>query len=297
MAGPPAGKGSRPLLGSGLVCFSALLWGFITTFSRLAYEGGATPHFVVLVRFVAFVAIIGLLIVVLRRSVRLDRPQFVASLWMGLAIFGMSFGYLSSVAYIPVSLAAMIFYTYPLQVGVLSSLLGREKMTWTKAGALVAAFAGLALAIGPEISVLDPRGLALATFASVSIAVFTTFGGPILARSDTLVMNFYVNLWSLAGFGAFVAIAGDAVVPESALGAIGLGGATACYLLASIAIFAALPMIGAVRVAVLSNIEPLVSVAAAAVILGERLTSGQIAGAALVMAAILAVTIAGRRRP
>jgi drug/metabolite transporter (DMT)-like permease len=242
-----------------------------------------------------FVALIGLLLLVQRRSMRLDPSQFRASLWMGLAIFGMSFGYLSSVAYIPVSLSAMIFYTYPLQVGFLSSLLGREPMTWTKAGALAAAFSGLALAVGPQFSDLDPRGLALAAFASVSVAVFTTFGGPILAKSDTVVMNFYVNLWSLAGFGAFVVIAGDAVVPTSTLGMIGLGGATAFYLLASIAIFAALPMISAVRVAVLSNIEPLVSLAAAAFILGERLTAVQIAGAALVMAAVFAVTIAGRR--
>jgi drug/metabolite transporter (DMT)-like permease len=274
------------------VCLSALLWGFITTLSRLAYEGGGTPHLVVLSRFAAFVAFIGLLILVLRRSMRLNRPQFVGSLWMGLTIFGMSFGYLSSVAYIPVSLSAMIFYTYPLQVGLVSSLLGREKMTWTKAGAL----AGLALAIGPRFSDLDPRGLALAVVASASVATFTTFGGRILGKSDTLVINFYVNLWCLAGFGAFVAVAGNAVAPETALGAAGLGGATACYLLASIAIFAALPMISAVRVVVLSNIEPVVSVAAAAVILGEQLASTQIAGAALVISAIYAVTIGGRRR-
>lgn len=294
---PPTARSaaSRYWLGSGLVVFSTLSWGLITTFARVAYDGGATPHALVLTRFGAFVAVVGLLAPLAGRNLKLSRRDFGASLWMALAVFGMSFGYLSSVAYIPVSLAAMIFYTFPLMVGVMSSALGREPMTGAKALGLAVAFAGLALTLGPSLASLDARGLALALVAACSVAIFTTLGGAVLRRADTVTVNFYVNLWAFLGFGGYALLAGDPRLPASSLGFVGLAGATLCYLAASIAIFAALPLIAPVRVALLSNIEPLVSVAAATLILGEVLSPVQALGIAVVLMALVAMTLAGRR--
>ncbi len=285
----------RQWLGSGLIVLASLFWGVITTMSRLSYDGGGTAHTVVLIRFAAFVVVIGLVWRLAGRSFRLARADLLASLWMALTVLGMSVGYLSSVAYIPVSLAAMIFYAYPPFVGVLASLVGREPMTWLKGMALATAFLGLALALGPSFAALDPRGVALASLAAISVGVFTVFGGPVLRRVDTVTMNFYVNMWALLGFGAFAVVVGDVRLPTTVLGYVGLSGATLCYLAASIAIFAALPMIQPVRVALLSNIEPLVTLGAAALVLGETLTPAQLAGAALVLGAILAMTLGGLR--
>ena len=56
-----------------------------------------------------------------------------------------------------------------------------------------------------------------------------------------------------------------------------------------------MPILGAVRVAFLSNFEPLFTVAMAALLLGEILTLRQMLGAALVIGAVLALQIFGRR--
>jgi len=275
---------------------SSLCWGLITTFSRLAYDHGSTPQTLVLIRFGFGAGLIALVALLQRRPLRLPPHALLSSLWLALAFLGMSFGYLSSVRYIPVSLAAMVFYTYPLLVGVLASLLGREPMTWAKGLSLCLAFAGLVLALGPSFAELDPRGIALAAVAALSVTAITTFGGPALRRVDKMAMNVHVNLWSLLAFGAYVAFDNELAAPVTAIGYAGLTGATLCYLVATLAIFAALTLIGPTRIAFLSNIEPVVSLAAATLILGERLGPAQIGGIGLLLTALVAMTLAGGRQ-
>src|SRR3546814_3423835 len=83
------------------------------------------------------------------------------ALWpvAGIALgqLGITIGYLSAVAYIPVSLAALVFYAYPVLVAGLLPLTGRGGVGWTTAAAFLAAFAGLALALAPSFTTLDPR--------------------------------------------------------------------------------------------------------------------------------------------
>src|SRR3546814_9305247 len=82
------------------------------------------------------------------------------ALWpvAGIALgqLGITIGYLSAVAYIPVSLAALVFYAYPVLVAGLLPLTGRGRVGWTAGLAFIAAFAGLALALAPSFTTLDP---------------------------------------------------------------------------------------------------------------------------------------------
>ena len=155
----------RPWLGTGLIVFAAVSFGIVTTLSRLAYDGGSNPLTLIVLRPAAFVAVVGILLMVRRRRLRLTRGGFQGSLWLAAAMFAMSAGYLTAVAYIPVGLAAIIFYSFPLLVGVVASASGREPMTLAKAAALVVAFAGLALALGPGVGGPDARGVAAAVVA------------------------------------------------------------------------------------------------------------------------------------
>ena len=101
---------------------------------------------------------------------------------MAALLMVMSAGYLGAVAYIPVSLAALIFYTFPFYVAVLASLTGREPMTRTKAAALVVAFAGLILALGPSFDELNWRGIACGVAGSLAMGTAVTFGGPVMRQ-------------------------------------------------------------------------------------------------------------------
>lgn len=250
----------------------------------------------VLLRLCTLVFVIGPLLIALRRPGRLTLRAFLATLWMAVTLTMMSLGYLGSVAFIPVSLAALIFYSFPLLVGVIAAAAGRERMTAAKAAGLLVAFVGLALALGPSFATLDWRGVALAFTAALGMGFAVTFGGEAVRGQDTLAMNFYTNLWMLIGLALYLAVAGGIALPATGLGRAGAAGVCLCYVLAFVSWFLAARRIGPVRVAALFNIEPLVSILAAWLLLGERLGPLQLTGAALVLGSVVAVTLAGAFR-
>lgn len=270
-------------LGTGLIVLSACGFGLITTLSRIAYDAGGSPTTQVFLRFIAFVLLIGPLMKLLGRPVLLPRAGLAGALGIAVLMLMMSAGYLFSVAYIPVSLAAMIFYTFPLMVGVLSAATGREPVTTVKIIALLGAFAGLALALGPSFSSLDPRGVALALTAAIGVALTTLFGARAMAGHDGLAFNFWTNAWMLVFASAFIAVAGGLAWPDSGAGGAAAILATLLYVVAFIGWFAALRLIAPTYGAVMLNVEPVVSVAAATLLLGERLGPLQVAGVVLVL--------------
>jgi len=282
-------------LGSIIATCSAITFGVVTTLGRLAYDGGSNPLTVVLLRLVTLVVIVGTLLWLLRRPCHLTRRALLGTLWMAVTLAMVSLGYLGSVAFIPVSLAALILYSFPLLVGVIAAAAGRERMTIAKAAALLTAFIGLGLALGPSIESLDWRGVACAMVAALGMALTVTFGGEVMRAEDTLVMNFYTNLWLLIGLAAYMAAAGGFLLPSTGLGVIGAAGVCVTYVGGLVSLFVALRMISPVRLAALFNIDPLVSVIAAWLLLGERLGPMQLIGAALVLGSIVAMTLASSR--
>lgn len=294
---PAAGRERRAFwLGTGLIVLSACCFGMITTLSRLAYDAGGTPTTQVFLRFVTFVVLIGPLIGMLGRPILLPAKGLMAAFGIAVLMLMMSAGYLFSVAYIPVSLGAMIFYTFPLMVGVLSAVTGREPITAVKVVALLGAFAGLALTLGPSFGSLDPRGIVLALTAAVGVTLTTLFGARAMAGHDGLTFNFWTNMWMLAVAASFVAVNGGLAWPDTVLGGFAAVMATLLYVGAFIAWFAALRLIAPTYGAVMLNVEPVVSVAAATLLLGESLGLMQLAGVALVLCMLTLMAARGGRR-
>jgi drug/metabolite transporter (DMT)-like permease len=276
-------------LGTTLAASSAIAFGFGTTFARLAYDGGSNPLSVVTLRFAAFVVVVGLILLALRRSFAVSGPAVRGTLWIAACLAAVSLGYQASVAFIPVSLAALVFYSFPLLVGLAAVAARRDRLNAAKTLALLAAFVGLALALGPGFSDLDWRGLALALLAALGMTLTLTFGGEAMRGEDPLVMAVFTNFWMLVGFAVVLALAGGLALPSTPAGAIGLAGNGLSYVLGYICWFAALGLVKPVRLAALFNIEPLVTLGVAAAILGERLSPLQLLGAALVLAAVMGI--------
>jgi drug/metabolite transporter (DMT)-like permease len=287
---------SQHWVGSGVVILGATTFGLVTTQSRLAYDVGSNTLTVVLVRATTFALLFGGCLLLRNRPARLTFSGFIATLWMAALLMVMSAGYLGAVAYIPVSLAALIFYTFPFYVAILASLTGREPMTRTKAAALVVAFAGLVLALGPSFDELNWRGIACGLAGALAMGITVTFGGPVMRRHDPLVVNVCTNAWMALGLGAYMAIAGGLALPTAGVGWFGIGGATLCYLVAYTAWFLSLRLVDPIRVAILFNIEPVVTITAAWIVLRERLGPIQLLGGVLVIAAVVAMTVLGAQR-
>jgi drug/metabolite transporter (DMT)-like permease len=235
--------------------------------------------------------VLGAAVALLGRTARLRRKPLLATFWMAGTLAMVSFGYQGSVAFIPVSLAALIFYTFPLLVGLIAVAAGRDRMTLRKAIALPVAFLGLALTLGPGFSSLDWRGVALALVAALGMCLTLTFGGEATRDEDALVMAVYTNVWMLGALGLLTLAAGGVPLPHTPLGALGIAGLCLTYVVAYSSWYLALSRVSPVRLAALFNIEPLVTLFAAWLVLGERLSAVQLIGAGLVFASIVAVSL------
>jgi drug/metabolite transporter (DMT)-like permease len=87
----------------------------------------------------------------------------------------------------------------------------------------------------------------------------------------------------------------DIALPETAKGWAGFAALPVFYTIAVTAFFAAISAIGPVRASLFMNIEPVVTIFFGFVVLGQVLTTYQMAGAALVIVAIVAVRWEGAR--
>ena len=91
--------------------------------------------------------------------------------------------YLSSVAFIPVTVAAVMFYTYPVLIVLASPLVdGKPPLPRRCSASSRLALAGVVLVLGPGLDSLDPRGLALALLARASPALSQFFAAAALRR-------------------------------------------------------------------------------------------------------------------
>ena len=282
-------------LGLWLAAGSAAVFGFGTTFAVYAYEGGSNPLTVVLVRTGAFVIVVGIILASLGRVGRLRRRALADTLWMAATLAAVALGYQGSVAFIPVGLAALIFYNFPILVGLIAVAAGRDRMTAGKAAALLAALIGLALALSPGMGVLDWRGIALALIAALGMALTMVFGGDATRDEDALLMSLYTNAWMFAALAILTAFTGSFDLPETRIGGLAVAGVCLTYVVAYVCWYLALALVKPVRLAILFNIEPVVTVLVAWLILGERLTALQLLGAALVLASVLSVSLSARR--
>lgn len=279
-----------------LIAASSL--GLNTTLASLAYELGATPLLIAAVRALIAAGILGLWL--RSHGITCFHPKDCKALALAaLATTGVSLGYLGSVFFIPVSLAAIIFYTFPLVVAGANALIERRLPTAGESGLFLLAFVGLALAIGPSFQTLDWRGIALAGLASASSATLFIVAARKLGHLNDLAVSFQINLFGggLIALGAWILLPDMLVMPGNARG-IGLIGAIClAYLVGVTTLFTAVKQAGPARTALFFNIEPLVSIALAFLLLGERLSGPQLLGGACVITALMLGSLQQTHKP
>lgn len=222
-----------------------------------------------------------------------DRLVPVQSERRALLVFGLSCAavgsaYLSSVAYIPVTVAAIVFYTFPILIVLAEPFVTGRRLGIGRILIAMLAFTGVALVVGPDINHLDPRGLGLAMLASVGAAI-QFFSATAMPRTSTLtklvwsqIIILPVTLVILAMTGGFRPPSAFAAAPYAT--AITIIGFVIGFLLQVLA----LARIEAGSAGIAFCAEPIFAALVAAIFLGERISLLQYAGGSLVIIAIIA---------
>ncbi|HJL66098.1 MAG: DMT family transporter [Arenicellales bacterium] len=285
---------SEPTSGlSGLffVLCSATSLGAITPFARLAYDGGANPTTLLAIRFTSTVVLLFLILKLTRGVLRLPRASIKPVLISGFAWLIGSFAYLSSILYIPVSLAVLCFYTFPLVILAYSLIRRESKFSFRLSAIYLGAFTGLVMAIGPVLDEINYVGLFLALIGSLGVAGNMIFGALAVRHCNPIAASLYTSLLQAVGTLIVLFGLGNIALPVTDSGWEGLTFATLFYALGITLMFVALVRISAVKAAITYNIEPLISILLAILLLGERLTALQWVGASTVITAIIVAAL------
>lgn len=159
------------------------------------------------------------------------------------------------------------------------------------------AFVGLALALGPDIKDLKMEGLALAFGAALGQATIVVVSSRVFKAADPRPLTLYMAAVSAVILAVLCAARGEFMLPQTGSGWIGFLSVAVFFGFAMISFFVAMPMIGPVRVSLLSYAEPVVAAGLGRVLLGEGLAAVQIAGIVLVIGALVGVTAQRPAKP
>jgi drug/metabolite transporter (DMT)-like permease len=257
-------------------------------FGKLAYDEGATVGTLLSVRFTLAAALF--LLTGAARSLRtLQRRDIGTGLALGACGYALQAGcYFAALERIDASLLSLLVYTFPAIVTVAAIVLGRERFAGRRVGALTLASGGLALVVaGAGAGALDPLGAALGLAAAVVYSAYILAGEGIARRVRPELLA------ALVCSGAAVALtAGALLLGELRLGQLTAAGWGWLACLAAVStvgaiglFFAGLARVGPTTASILATAEPLVTVLLAFLVFSETLTSIQLGGGALVVAA------------
>lgn len=286
---------SRAALGLAILAVSVPCYALSVIVARAVYEHGGNALACLLVRMGFFATALFVYFRVTGHSPWLPRRESLASLGLGLLSAMQSFAYYKAFEYIPVSLAALLVYTYPPMVAVATRVISREALTPVAIGALAAAFAGIALVLQVSFETLHPVGIACGLLAAIGMAITTLISSRILVRADPRRMTFHIAVSAFAVYLGATLATGGAAWPHGVAGWLLLALLPMIYLVASLAWYTCLPMLGPMKASLMSNAEPVFTVAFAALLLGEFLSPIQMAGAALIVGAIFVIQLFRRR--
>jgi drug/metabolite transporter (DMT)-like permease len=284
-------------LGLLLAAMSAAGYGLMISATRLAYDAGSDPATVIFLRAAVPALMIAAVLLARRGTFTLAPGAAWPVAGVALGQLGCTIGYLGAVAYIPVSLAALIFYAYPILVAGLLALTSHSRVGWPAGLAFLAAFAGLVLALAPSFAVLDPLGLALALCAALSGVLLVLAADRLPASQGMLPLGLCMNLFAVAVVGPFALATGGFTLPATPLGWGALAFVCLGYLAAFFGMIGAVRYAGPLRAALIFNLEPVIAIASAVLLLGETLSAAQALGVGLVFAALTLATLAERPSP
>ena len=227
--------------------------------------------------------------------------------WLWLAALGLSGYYLSSLfdflglQFISAGLERLILFTYPTLVLLFSALFLGQKVTRAALGALVLCYAGIGLAVSHDLTFAgDTAALVVGSlwvFASaVSYALFWMGCGHVVTRLGATRMSAFASIFAcLFVLGHFAATHPLAalVVPQRVY-FDGLGLALLSTVLPIWLQAEAIRRIGAGTAALVGTLGPVITIFLGWWILGEAMSPSQLAGAGLVIAGVLLVSLKKR---
>lgn len=261
----------------------------------LVYAAGANAPTVVLLRYLFLLAVLTALLMLMGRSLRLRRAEYLHAAGAGIAAAIGAMSLLGSFARIPLGLAILIAYLYPIFTALMQSLIERRLPSLWQLSCLLAAFLGLGIALEIRDMALNPTGVGLAFMAALGFGASFVWNRYGLPEADSTIASLHMGVAGTLVTGLVLILLAPFRPPAAGdlTGWLLVGAVSICFSLAFLGMFAGVQRIGATAAAMIMNLEPILTIALAVLMLGEALTLARLIGGAIVLAAVLASQMVG----
>jgi drug/metabolite transporter, DME family len=272
-----------------LIMISATGFGAIPILTSIAEQSGAS-----LLNALSWRYLLGTVMLALAAgslaSLRVPlRRLLPVLLFAGGAQAFIAFVSLSALDYIPAAPLSFLFYTYPAWVAVIAAARGTERLTPIRVLALVLSLTGIAIMVGtPSVGVLHPLGVVLALISALAYAMYIPLIGYYQVRYSESIAAVYSALGAgvlLLVLDCFTNRATVMLSGEAWLAIVAL--ALWSTAVAFIAFLRGLRVLGPVRTAIVSTVEPFWTALLGAWVLRQRLSATSLAGGILIAAAVV----------
>lgn len=281
-----------------LIILAGCFWGSMGIFVRRLDSFGFTPAQIVSLR-VTLAALIFCLILLIK-----DRKGFRISLRDIPLFLGLGFGsilfftvcYFTAIMLMPLSAAAILLYTSPIWIMLMSLIFFRERMNKTKITALFLAFAGCVLVSGLSGEKIPLKGLLVGLGAGFGYGLYSILGTVALRRYSPYTVTAYTFLFAAAGSVA-ISNPGDMLTKfTSAQNPVSL----LLFCLLTAAVTAVIPfllytlglrLVAASKAGILATVEPLVAALVGILVFKEKLTVLSGAGIILILTAVVILNL------
>jgi drug/metabolite transporter (DMT)-like permease len=283
--------------GTLLALVSASLYGLNIGYARLASFAGVSGTTIVVYRVLLMLAFLTVAAALLRRTLAVAPQERRAIGVIGVTTALIAICYISAVSFVPVTVAVVLFYTFPILILLASPFVEGTRLTPALLGIAGLALVGVVLVVGPAFHGLDWRGIVLALGASVSTVV-QFFAAARCRRTGVVAKVFWIHVVILPTACLVGIVAGDLAPPSAlALAPYPVAMTIGLYLVGVVLQFLALGRIPTVAAGIIYCTEPVVASLGSTFILGESLDPIQVLGGTLVLAAIITTVLLEQRGP
>jgi len=277
--------------GIAAVVLASIAYGIMPIFTKDLQLLGMPTVTVVFYRFLLASMTTGIYLLASKKGLGVTKRQLKELILLGVAGFGLTAFFLaSSYETLPVGLATMFHFTYPIFVVLIMMGPFREKATGMKWLAVGAAVVGLVLLMDLKGG-LSLKGILWAVLSGVTYAVYVIGNRETSLRDLSAVhILFYVTAVSVVVFGLQAVLKGVLIIPSSlrAWGDVLFVSQISTVFALSMLTYG-IKTIGATKASMINMLEPVVGVLAGMVVYGERLNVRASIGCAAVLFSVICI--------
>ncbi|WP_261129993.1 DMT family transporter [Bacillus sp. Marseille-Q3570] len=278
-----------------LIAIGAALWGLIAIFVEGLYEYGFTAIQVVAIRVI--VAALILVVFVLIKNPSLLKMDWRDSIYfIGTGIFSIVFFnwcLFTAIQETSIAVAAILLYTAPAIVTILSRFLFQEWFTKRKMIALFMTLFGCTFVIGlipGGSSSVSLFGVIVGLGSGLGYALYSIFGKYALAKYSSLTVTTYTFIFASVAMIPTTGLwmkSSQLQEPVVLLNAVGIGflSTVLAYMLYTVG----LQFVESSRASITATVEPVVATLVSVMLFHEQLTVWQLLGIFLVLSAVMIV--------